>query len=306
MLCSSQIIDLEMDQQGQAYPHPEPCILLGGITNFQQPDIQRVIAASGNTSNLDAHHLPECYDSAIFYRMPQYHGVQHHPHHHGPNLDLGVATGSNFYVPYMTPSSGIPISHGSCDQLPSSSNYGVIGVSSDEFGSSGHFMDNSRGSYKRKNAEGNPVHFQYLNSSASSSSSVASLNARHPDAVGPLDAASFTLPQCRGNRAPSVREVGTQRSVRNRLGATGLDPVLAYNQNHFIQGNYLGQPFQPGGCVWLDQQLSNSSSDAGASAWTQTPTVPYVHGNFYIPSYFYFLVLLMYDVILLFNSNTSV
>ncbi|KAJ9182951.1 hypothetical protein P3X46_006881 [Hevea brasiliensis] len=278
MLCTSQI-DLEMDQQGQGYLHPEPCILLGGITNFPQPDIQTVATASGNTTNIDSRHLPEHYDNAIFYGMPQYPGVQHHPQHHVPNLDLGVATASNFYVPYMTPSSSIPLSHGSCDHLPSSTNYGVIGVSADEYGTNSHFMDNARGSYKRKNAEGNPGNFQYFNASASSSSSATSLNTRHPDGVALMDAASFTPPQYGGNSTSSVREVGSHRSVRNRLGATGLDPVLAHNQNHFIQGNYMSQPFQPSGSLWLDQQLSNTSSDAGTSAWTQNPAITYMHGN---------------------------
>ncbi|KAG5254758.1 zinc finger family protein [Salix suchowensis] len=201
MLCTNQMIDLEMDQQSQGYLHPESCVLLGGVTNFRPPDIPTI----------------DRYDGAMFYGMPQYHSVHPHPQYHGPNLDLSVATAPNFYVPYMTPSSGIPISHASCDQLSSSNNYGVIGVSADEYGINSHFMDNAR--------------------------------------------------------------IGPQRSVRNRLGAVGLDPALTHNPNHFIQGNYLGQPYQPGGSLWLDQHLSNGSTDAGASGWTQNPTIPYMHGN---------------------------
>ena len=127
MLCASQMIDLELDWQGQGYIHPEPCIVLGGVTNFPQSDIPTMVTASGNTTNVDAHRIAERYDNAIFYGMPQYHSVQHHPQHHAPNLDLGVATASNFYFPYMTPSSSIPLNHGSCDHLPST-NYGVLGV----------------------------------------------------------------------------------------------------------------------------------------------------------------------------------
>ncbi|KDP36261.1 hypothetical protein JCGZ_09826 [Jatropha curcas] len=278
MLCASQMIDLEMDRQGQGYLHPEPCILLGGITNFQQSDMTTMVTGAGNTTTLDAHHLPEHYDSAVFYGMPQYHGMQHYPPHHAPNIDLQVATASNFYVPYLAPSSGIPLSHGSCDHLSSSSSYGVIGVSPDEYGANSHFMDNARGSYKRKTAEGSSGNFQYFNPSASSSSSVTPLNTRHPDGVAMMDAASFT-PQYRGNSAPSIREVGSHRSVRNRLGATGIDPGLGHNQNHFIQGNYMAQPFPPAGSLWLDQQLSNNSSDAGASSWTQNPTITYMHAS---------------------------
>ncbi|TXG66828.1 hypothetical protein EZV62_008103 [Acer yangbiense] len=270
MPCTSQMIDLEMDQQSQHYLL-EPCVMLGGVTSFPQPDMQSMASASGNTSNLDAQ---QHYERAMLYGMPHYHGIHHH-HHLGANLDLNVASASNFYVPYMsTPSSAMPVNHGSSDHLPSSSNFGVIGVSADEYGRNSHFMDNVRGSYKRKNAEGIPGGFQYFNAPASSSSSVAPLNTRHPDGVAPIDAASFSLPPYRGNGAPSIREVESQRSVRNRLGATAMDPVLAHSHNQFFQGNYIGQPFQPTGSMWLDQR-----SDGGASAWTQAPALPYMHGS---------------------------
>ncbi|KAJ6894069.1 hypothetical protein NC652_027978 [Populus alba x Populus x berolinensis] len=278
MLCTNHMIDLEMDQQSQGYLHPEPCILLGGVTNFRPSDIPTMVATSGNTNNRDAH-LVDHYDGAMFYGMPQYHGLHPHRQYHGPNLDLNVATAPNFYVPYMTPSSGIPISHGSCDQLSSSNNYGVIEVSADEYGTHNHFMDNARGSFKIKNAEGNPGNFQYLNASASSSSSVAPLNTRHPEGVALMDATPFTPPHYRWSSASSIRDVGSQSSVRNRLGAAGLDPALVHNPNHFIQANYLSQPYQPSDSLWLDQHLSNSATDGGISGWTQTPAIPYIHGN---------------------------
>lgn len=278
MLCSSQMIDLEMEQQGPGYLHPEPCLVLGGITNFPQPDIQTMVAASANVNNLDVH-PPERYESAIFYGMPQYHGLQHHPHHHAPNLDLAVAPASNFYVPYMNLSSGIPVSHRSCDQLPSSSNYAVLGVSADDYGPSSPFMDNARGSSKRKNAEGHPGNLHYLNASGSSSSSAPPLNTRHPDGVAVVDPTSFAPPQYGGNAAPSTRDVGSHRSVRNRLGAAGLEPVLGHNQHHYIQGSFVGQPFQPTLSLWTDQQITNSSTDTGPSMWTHGTPLHYMHGN---------------------------
>lgn len=267
MPCTSHMIDLEMDQQNRGFLLPEPCVVLGGVTSFPQP-MQTIVRASGNTSSLDAH---QHYDSAMFYGMPQYHGVHHH---HAASVDLGASTASNLYVPYMpTLSSGMPVNHGSTDQLPSSRNFGVIGASAEEYGRNSHFMDNVRGSYKRKNTEGFPGSFQNLNAPASSSSSVAPLHPRHPDGVTAMDAACFSLPQYRGNGTPSIREVESQRSVRNRLVATGgMDPVLAHSHNHFIQGNFIGQPFQHAG--WLEQQ-----SDGGGSSWTQAPAIPYMHGS---------------------------
>ncbi|XVE80060.1 hypothetical protein DITRI_Ditri14bG0109000 [Diplodiscus trichospermus] len=266
MLCPSLMIDLEMDQQGQGYPHHEPCIFLGGITNYPPPDIQMAVTAPGNTSSLDTHPLPEHYDSSMFYGIPQYPGVQHH--HHSPNLDLGIGSASNFYIPYVaTSSSSVPVNLGPTDQMPSSSSYSLLGVSADEYARNCHFMDNVRGSYKRKNSEGIPGNFQHFNGSSSSSSSVTPLNNRLPDGVGAVDAASFTIPQYRGNGPPPIREAGSQRSVRDRFGATVVDPVLIRGANHFFQGNYMGPPFQA------------TITDGGASAWTQAPGVPYMHGR---------------------------
>ena len=269
MLCPSQMIDLEMDQRGQGYLHHEPCIFLGCITNYPPPDIQMAVTAPGNTTSLDTHPLPEHYESGMFYGIHQYPGVQHH--HHSPNLDLGIGSASNFYIPYVaTPSSGVPVNHGPTDQMPSSSKHSLLGVSADEYARNCHFMDNVRGLYKRKNSEGIPGNFQHFNASSSSSSLVTPLNTRHPDGVGTVDAASFTIPQYRGNGPPPIREAGSQRSVRNRLGATAVDPVLMHSANHFFQGNYMGQPFQP------------TITDGGASSWTQAPGVPYMHGSFSI------------------------
>ncbi|MBA0716585.1 hypothetical protein Golax_015405 [Gossypium laxum] len=269
MLCPSQMIDLEMDQQGHGYLRHEPCSFLGNITNYPPPDIPMTVIAPGNTTSLDAHPLPEHYENGMFYGMPQYPvpGVQHR--HHPPNLDLGIGNASNFYIPYVaTPSSGVPMNHGPLDQMPSSRNYGPVGVSADEYARNFHFMNNDRGSYKRKTSEGIPGNFQHFNASSSSSSSVTQLNTRHPDGVVPVDPASFTIPQYRGNDPPPIRDAGSQRSVRNRLGATAVDPVLMHGANHFLQGNYMAQPFQP------------AITDGGASAWTQAPGVPYMHGSF--------------------------
>ncbi|XP_038685173.1 probable E3 ubiquitin-protein ligase ZFP1 [Tripterygium wilfordii] len=264
MLCTNQMIDLEMDQQNHGYLLPEPGIVLGTITSFPQPDIPRMVPASQNMSNPDSHHLTGCYASPTFYHMPQY-GVGHH--HPAADFDQGAAMASNFYIPSMNPSPGILLHPGSSDQLPSSSNYGVVGVSGDEYGRNNHFVDNISASYKRKTAERIPGNFHLFNASASSSSSIAPLNTRHPEGVAAMDAASFPHPQFRGNGIQQpIREVGSHRSVRNRLGATGLDPVLAHNHKHYMQGNYVGQPFRP-------------YSDVGVSRWNRPPFMTYMPGS---------------------------
>uniref|UniRef100_A0A2P2LLV7 RING-type E3 ubiquitin transferase n=1 Tax=Rhizophora mucronata TaxID=61149 RepID=A0A2P2LLV7_RHIMU len=279
MLCTGQRMDLELDQHGQGYLQPEPCAFLRGLTNFPQPDIQTMVTTLGNTANLDTCNQPEHYDGSIFYGMPQYHGVQHHPYHHLPSTDLGIVSASNSCVPYLASSPGIPPSHQLCDQLPSFSNYGVVGVSADEYRANGHSTDNARGVFKRKNADGYPGNFQCYNAFLGTSSLVAPLNTRHSDGVALVDSAAFPLPQLRGNGSPSIREIRSHRSVRNRLGTSSLDPVPVYSQNHFIQGSYMGQPFQPAGSLWVDQQFRNGSTEAGALLWTQSLSIPYMHGN---------------------------
>lgn len=269
-----------VDQQGQNYLHSEPCIVLGANENFGQPNIRTMVSSSGNTTNLDVQYIGEHYDNAMIYGITQYNGIQHHH-----NLDLGVAPASNFYYSYMTPSSSsgalpLPRSHGASGQLPSASNYGVIGVSADEHGRNIHFMDDGRGPFKRKYAEGIAGSFQHNNASSGSSSSVAPSNIRHPDGVAVMDAASFALPQYRGVATTSLMEIGIQSSLRNRPGATGMDSLLVNDHNHLIQGNYMGQHFQPAGStLWLDQQLSGNSGDGGTSAWNQAPAMPYMHGK---------------------------
>ncbi|XP_008226444.1 PREDICTED: probable E3 ubiquitin-protein ligase HIP1 isoform X1 [Prunus mume] len=277
MLCPSQMIDLEMNQQGEGYFCPPPSIHFGGATNIHQPNIHTMITASG--TSFDAQHLPERYDNAAFYGMAQYSGVQHHH-----NLDLGITTPSNYYYSYMTPSSSsgvlpVPLNHGASDPLPSSSHYGVIGVSADEYGRNSRIMDDVRGPCKRKNPEGLPGNFQYFNASATSSSSVPPLNIRNPDGVAVMDAVTFALPQYVGTGNLPIMEAGPQSSMRNRSATTGLDSAMTHDHNHLNQGNYVGQRLQPAGTLWLDQHLTINNGDGGASAWNQAPNIPFMHGG---------------------------
>jgi E3 ubiquitin-protein ligase RNF38/44 len=78
-------------------------------------------------------------------------------------------------------------------------------------------------------------------------------------------------------------EVGPQNSLRNRAGATGIDSLMVHDHNHLIQANYMAQPFQPAGTLWLDQQLSSNSVDGGTSSWNQAPAMLYVHCELLIP-----------------------
>lgn len=278
MICPSQMMDLEMYQQGEAYLCPPPSIHFGGSTNIQHPNIHTMVTASGSSTNFDAQHLPERYDNAPFYGMTQYNGQHHH------NLDLGVATPANFYYSYMTPSSSsgvlpVPMNHGASDSVPSSSNYGVVGISAaDEYGRNSRIMDDLRGPCKRKNPECLPGNFQYFNASASPSSSVPPLNMRHPEGVAVMDAVNFSLPQYVGTGNPPIMEAGPQISMRNRSATTGLESVPTHDHNHLSQGNYVGQRFQPAGTLWLDQHLNSNSGDGGPSAWNQVP-IPFMHGR---------------------------
>ncbi|KAL5998792.1 hypothetical protein ACLOJK_009740 [Asimina triloba] len=207
----------------------------------------------------------------------QYNGLQHP--HLAINIDLNSAAPSNFiYNPYMVPPSGsritpLPLNHGP-DHMPSSSNHG-LGISLDEYGRSAHFMDNLRGSCKRKTSEGFPPNY-HVNGSASSSSSGVSLNPGPEQWEGALengicvlDPPPFTPPEYRGNGVLSITE-GSQRSVRSRSSALGLqmDSSLPHPRQ-LLQGNYMGRSFQPAANAWVEQFGSNvgdgSSSGRGIS-----------------------------------------
>ena len=155
------MIDLQMDERNQGHH-------VIGITNFPQPNMHIMLSAPGNSSKFDVRHLPEHDDGpAMFYGFGHYNRVGHHYLVPSPTF-IGVAPVSKIYNPYFTPSSGnrgfpVSINLGPSDQLPSFSNQGVIGVSTDE----------------RKNAQGIPGNFQYINGIASSSSSVPPFNTRH-------------------------------------------------------------------------------------------------------------------------------
>lgn len=282
MLYNGQMMDYEMDQQGSNHLHPDTCIILGGVTNFLQPNIHPIMPASGGTTTFDVHHLPEHYEGAIYYGMAPYNSVQHHQP--AANLDLSVAAASNYYNSYMTPSSGFgpfpsSINHGSSDQLPSSSNHGVIGVSTDDYGRNNYFMDAVRGSGKRKNAEGFPGNFQYLNASASSSSSAAPLNSSHPEyGVTVMDAESLSRLQYSGTGSPAIVEVGPHRGVRGRSSGIGIESVMPHTHNHLVHGNYMGA-MQRAGSLWPDQQPGINSGDGSTLAWNQAPAVTYLNGS---------------------------
>ncbi|KAK7324551.1 hypothetical protein VNO77_28197 [Canavalia gladiata] len=260
-----QMTDSEMDQQRQGYYyHSEPCILTRGTSSITQSNIRTMVTASGNTTNADSHYLPDAYDNVRVYGITQYNGIQ--PPH---NLDMGVPAPANLYYSGMNPSSGtgvfpLPLNHRASDQLPGSSTFAVTGVSSDNFGRSSGFIDDVRGPYKRKTAEGIRGGYQYFNASASSS--IAPPNARHTDGVAMMDTSSFSF------RVPSLVEVGPLGGAWNRSG----ESIMVHDHNHLIHGNYLGQHFQPAAPPWLDLQLNSNNNDAHTTAWNQSLPMPYM------------------------------
>ncbi|KAF7836677.1 putative E3 ubiquitin-protein ligase ZFP1 [Senna tora] len=246
-----EMTDFDVDQQRHGNFNSEPCVLARGL-NISQSNTHTVTTASGNTTSLDSHYLPEAYDNAVMYGVTQYNGI---PHQH--NLDMGVAATTNLHYSGINPSSStgvlpLPINHRAPDQLPASTTFSVSGVSYDNFGRSSSFVDDVRGPFKRKSAEAIRGNFQYFDASASSS--VAPPNARFSDGVAMVDTASMSLPQFRGNSIPSHMELGPPGSLWGRSG----EAVMVHEHNHMIRGNYLGQPFQPVVPPWFEHCTNQS------------------------------------------------
>ncbi|KAK9092788.1 hypothetical protein Syun_027699 [Stephania yunnanensis] len=291
IVCTNQMPDLEMDQQGPDNLHPEHCVFLGNIAHFPHPNFFPVLSGPGNTSNVDLHHLAEHHESNMFYAN-QFNGLQHH--HSVTNLNLGPP--SHYYNPYMAVSSmnricPVPLISGSSDQPPSSSNPGITNVPPNDYDGSNHFMDGSRSSGKRKNAECFPGNHPIngLAALASSSSSSAgspqntglhSISERFESGAGLADVASFQPPEYRANALPS-RAGTSRRSVRSRSNDIGhqVDSNLIYNHNHLSQGSHVGQSFHSTGGAWVEQQFGSNGSDNGSPNWGSTPAMPFLHGR---------------------------
>ncbi|GAB2277998.1 hypothetical protein Dimus_012698 [Dionaea muscipula] len=271
MLQNNRQIDFEIGQPDQSHPHPEPCVFLGGTTNFLL-----------SNSDFEPRNLLDYHDGAAYYGMNQY------PQPHPPtNLELGVPgiipAGSSFYNMHLNPASGcsrtFPVhvnNVSTTDQLPSSSNYrGNAIIPMDEYARSNFSMDGviSHGLCKRKNAEaipGNNVQY-YYNVSAGPSSSISSVSSPPPpppldSGVSLMDVSSFTLPEY------------------NRAVAAGLhrDSVRTHSYNHLVPGSFMGQPFQPSRATWMmDQQTISNSTGGGGGAlpWNVTPILPCFPGS---------------------------
>ncbi|XP_068654149.1 probable E3 ubiquitin-protein ligase ZFP1 [Aristolochia californica] len=287
MLCTQQMLELDIDQGQIHHLNPEPCILLGNLVDFPNNNIHQLFSATGPTPSLDLRHLPDHHDCNMFYTNP-YNSLQHrHP----------VLGGSapNFYNPYMVPSSSsrigpVPLNHGTSEHFASSSSHGVSGVNLDEYGRSNHLMDNSRGSCKRKNAEGVPGNYCYVNGSAGSSSSslcgplssaLPLWEERFEPTLGLMEAAPpYGASEYRGNGVLAISEGGSRRSVRSRSSTINLqlDSVLAHHNNQIVQVNHMGRSFLPANSTWVEQFGSNNG-DIGSSNLHYAPPMPYLQGR---------------------------
>ncbi|CAN4096974.1 unnamed protein product [Withania somnifera] len=266
---SNRIIDLEADQPGQEFFHSAPCMF------YVQPNVHAVVPSPGNTGNIYLHHVSDHQEGPLAYGLTQYNGLQHqHP-------GLAISASSNHYDPYMSvPSASrdfsIPVNHGPHDQLQSSS-HNTVGMNSD-YGRNNHYMEDVRGSFKRKNAEGIPASPQYHHALAGSSSSVAQVIARAHESDVSMDAASFTPPNYGGNLSSFIED-GALRSMNNRSGANGPENVSRHDHNHLFQGNYINQTHQLPGNPWLDLHFNSNGCETQTWAWNQAAPLPHVPGG---------------------------
>lgn len=265
----------------------EPCTIPGSTVDFRNSNSHLGLPSSGNTTNHELSHLPDHHCSNVFYGN-QYGSLQHN--HSATSVDLrGVAPSNPSYNPYMVPSSSsrigpMPWNHDSSDYSPSSSNHRVFGI--DEHGRNHHFMDNIRGSCKRKNAEGIPDNYYCINGQASSSASSSGVHLNselqqweEPYEPRPnmLDAAPFAPSEYRGSLLISE---GLQRSVRSRSSAINLQMDSAFVNHHsqLPQGSYMGRSFHPPSNARLEQ-FGNNSGDRGSTNWNYRPSMPDLHGR---------------------------
>lgn len=288
MICTSQSVDMEIERQGQDHLYPEPCFYISNNGPYlHHPNLYPMIPGSGNPTNIDLRHFPNNHDSNMFYGS-HFNGIQHH----NPFTTTEFGASSGFHNPCMIPPSGgrlFPVPHVSTDQLTSSSHSGIVGVPTDEFGAN-HFMDGFRGSGKRKTAELIPGNYHQVNGSESSSSSslgmqmlstnVHQSEERLESGATLVDAAASVPPEYIVNGIPPTTGTRSGRSVRSRSNMLDIQmesTVMNNGINHFAQGNYVAQSFQPPS--WVEQQFRTTGNDGSTSTWNYPPAMPYVNGG---------------------------
>ncbi|OIT00360.1 PREDICTED: uncharacterized protein LOC109228891 [Nicotiana attenuata] len=269
MSYNNQIIDLEADQRSQEYIPPEP-LLYGSFTACPHPNVHTIVPTLGNNANFYLHHLPDPREGGLLYGMSSSNGVQ--PRHPATNVDTAIATSSNHYIPCVAAPSAstdfpVPVNHGLHDRRPFSSTHGILGISADSFGRNDPYMDSVRGSVKQKN---------HSALGGRSTSVVPVITRARESDVSLTDTVSFT--PYGGNESSSSTEDGVQRSGRNR-SASDPDTVLQNNNNHLLQGNYVGQAYQFPGDPWLDLPFNSSGAEAETWAWNQAAPLPYLPGG---------------------------
>ncbi|CAL0328877.1 unnamed protein product [Lupinus luteus] len=247
----NQTTDTTMDQQRRDYFQSDPCIPSRG-TNISTSNIRTVATASGNTTNLDSHYLPDAHDNVMRNRLTQYTSIQNQH-----NRDMDVSAAPHLFYSGVNPLSStaalpLPLNHTVSDQLHGSSTSAISGA------------------YKRKSTERNRGNYQHSNDSASSSA--APPNAIYSDVAGMMDIASFSTPQHRGNVIPSLVEVGPHGSSWSGSG----ESIMVPDHNHLIRGNYFGPHFLPAAAPWPEQPLNYNINDGHATAWNQSLPMPYL------------------------------
>ncbi|XP_027768198.1 probable E3 ubiquitin-protein ligase ZFP1 [Solanum pennellii] len=254
MSYSNQITDSEAEQRSQDV-QPEPYAFYRSLATFPQPNVHAILPAPGNAGNFYLHHPQYHQEGALVYGKLQYDGVQYQ--HPATNLDPAIASSSNHYNHYMAAPSAprdfpIPVNHGQHEQLPFASTQGNLGVNEGSYGRNNPYVDGVGGSFKRKNAEGIPVNFQYQHALVGSSFPLASMNA-----------ASFVPPEYRGNGSLSFTEDGAPRGMNN----------------HQLQGNYVSQACEFPGNFWSGLQFNSSARESETWAWNHSARLPYLPGD---------------------------
>ncbi|XP_059301200.1 probable E3 ubiquitin-protein ligase ZFP1 [Lycium ferocissimum] len=160
MSYSNQITDLEAEQRSQDV-QPEPCAFYRSLATFPQPNVHAILPGPGNAGNFYLHHPQYHQEGALIYGKLQYNGVQYQ--HPVTNLDPAIASSSNHYNHYMAAPSTprdfpVAVNHGQYEQLPFAT---TQGINEDSYGRTNLYVDGVGDSFKRKNAEGIPVNFQY-------------------------------------------------------------------------------------------------------------------------------------------------
>ncbi|KAJ0985978.1 hypothetical protein J5N97_004334 [Dioscorea zingiberensis] len=291
MHCTYQMPFLEADR-GQAHFYRETCISQSNTVDFLNQSMLPASTTAGDNADLDLNQVRNHVGRNMLYGNS--HGIVRNHSHAANHVLVGASSNFDNHHPFPSSSSrnfSVFQNDGSADNIPSSGNNRLVGENVGGFGMANYFADSDRRSCKRKNAEVMPGNYSDINrpmsSSVSFSSPYLSLNSAQQPWNGTtheycfnFSNSSFVTPSGYMGSGILPTTGRSHRSMwdRSTFASHQLEPAVVHHNNYLVQGNFMGQTFQPANNSLMDQFGSNVG-EGRYSNWTNPHSMTHLPGR---------------------------